>query len=183
MKFKERMEKFLELQSNNIDFENISKELGITQSTLRTFLNKRGYKWDNGKYILKEENITNEKITKKSIAKKAPSESKKLSNKVNPKKDRKINIMQDDLDKLCEVYDWYLQVKDYKSMKPRKSIVNKKDINIEEQNLSDLKSTSIKVDKKVWEDFERLCSNSQFTKQEIVTQALKDFMKEYRHLI
>ena len=26
-------------------------------------------------------------------------------------KDRKINITQEDLDKLCEVYDWYMNVK------------------------------------------------------------------------
>lgn len=39
------------------------------------------------------------------------------------------------------------------------------------------------VDKKTWEDFERLCSNSKFTKQEIITQALKNFMKEYKNLL
>ena len=99
-----------------------------------------------------------------------------------PKKDRKINITQVDLDKLCEVYDWYMEVKDLKSMKS-KAKTNKKDIKIEDTNIESLKSTSIKVDKKTWEDFERLCSNSKFTKQEIITQALKDFMKEYKNLL
>lgn len=99
-----------------------------------------------------------------------------------PKKDRKINITQVDLDKLCEVYDWYMEVKDLKSMKI-KAKTNKKDIKIEDTNIDTLKSTSIKVDKKTWEDFERLCSNSKFTKQEIITQALKDFMKEYKNLL
>ena len=99
-----------------------------------------------------------------------------------PKKDRKINITQEDLDKLCEVYDWYMEVKDLKSMKT-KTKTNKKDIKIEDTNLQSLKSTSIKVDKKTWEDFERLCSNSEFSKQEIITQALKDFMKEYKSLL
>lgn len=99
-----------------------------------------------------------------------------------PKKDRKINITQVDLDKLCEVYDWYMEVKDLKSMKIKVK-TNKKDIKIEDTNIDTLKSTSIKVDKKTWEDFERLCSNSKFTKQEIITQALKDFMKEYKNLL
>ncbi len=99
-----------------------------------------------------------------------------------PKKDRKINITQDDLDKLCEVYDWYMEVKDLRVMKS-KNKTNKKDIKIEDTNLGSLKSTSIKVDKKTWEDFERLCSNSEFSKQEIITQALKDFMKEYKNLL
>ena len=114
----------------------------------------------------------------------------KIDNKVEtkknkrgvPKKDRKINITQVDLDKLCEVYDWYMEVKDLKSMKS-KAKTNKKDIKIEDTNIDTLKSTSIKVDKKTWEDFERLCSNSKFTKQEIITQALKDFMKEYKNLL
>ena len=69
-----------------------------------------------------------------------------------------------------------------KSIK-NKPKTNKKDIKVEDTNLTDLKSTSIKVDKSTWEDFERLCSNSQFTKQEIITQALKDFMKEYKNLL
>jgi metal-responsive CopG/Arc/MetJ family transcriptional regulator len=41
----------------------------------------------------------------------------------------------------------------------------------------------LKIDKNVWEEFERLCSNSQFSKRQIITQALKDFMKEYKHLL
>ena len=67
--------------------------------------------------------------------------------RATPKKYRKINITQEDLDKLCEVYDWYMEVKDLKSMKS-KSNTNKKDIKIEDTNLDSLKSTSIKVDKK-----------------------------------
>ena len=54
---------------------------------------------------------------------------------------------------------------------------------IEDKELKDVKGTSIKVDKNTWEEFERLCSNSEFSKQQILTQALKDFMKEYKHLL
>ena len=75
-----------------------------------------------------------------------------------------------------------MEVKDLRVMKG-KNKTNKKDIKIEDTNLEELKSTSIKVDKKTWEDFERLCSNSEFSKQEIITQALKDFMKEYKNLL
>lgn len=264
MKFKERLEKFLELQNRNMSFDDISKELEISSSTLRTFLNKRGYKWNAGRYVLKEEkreevsskgdlkqiefreietksnntnknkmetkikkdlitksitnsnkkNATNKNEDKKNnsnkikVVKKDDStestsktskvttkkssinkiESKKDANtntktKAKPKKDRKINLSQEDLDKLCEVYDWYLEVKDNKAIKPKSNNSNKKDIIVEQTNINDLKSTNIRVDKKVWEDFERLCSNSQYTKQEIITQALKDFMKEYKNLL
>ena len=67
-------------------------------------------------------------------------------------------------------------------MKPKKNS-RKKDIVIEELESKEFKSTSIKVEKNTWQEFERLCSNSEFSKQQIITQALKDFMKEYKHLL
>ena len=151
---------------------------------------KKSTKIKENKNIAKK--IKKEKDTKKKVESKEGNSRKniKIDNKVEtkknkrgvPKKDRKINITQEDLDKLCEVYDWYMEVKDLKSMKI-KAKTNKKDIKIEYTNIDTLKSTSIKVDKKTLEDFERLCSNSKFTKQEIITQALKDFMKEYKNLL
>jgi len=130
--------------------------------------------------------VENEKNNKEGNSKKNIKGDNNIQNKsikrVAPKKDRKINITQEDLDKLCEVYDWYMQVKDLKTMKSKVKN-NKKDIKIENTNIESLKTTSIKVDKSTWEDFERLCSNSQFSKQEIITQALKDFMKEYKSLL
>lgn len=239
MRFKDRLDKFLQLQKENMKFEDISKELGISPSTLRSFLYKRGYKQDSGRYVIKE-NITynrdaaqvefkaiesksksNETIKKSDTAKITPSTEKKIeknksiknkntanidnsvkkqvtiknnikkntsnksnSNTVNKlKKDRKINITQEDIDKLCEVYDWYLQVKDNKTINKKNNKSNKKDIRIDEIETKDLKSTSIKVNKNVWQEFERLCSNSNYSKQEILTQALVDFMKEYKNLL
>ncbi|MGL5348434.1 MAG: DNA-binding protein [Peptostreptococcaceae bacterium] len=218
MKGNERIKKFLELQSNNVNIDDIAKELGITVRTLKGFLNKNGYKLDNGKYVSKnnqnldqivftdmqsEKKGKNTKKTQKKSAKvigvkeavkKDVVESKVKKSKTNlkleqekkvnnkkVKKDKKINITQEDLDKICEVYDWYLQVKDFKSIKPKKTL-NKKDINIEGK-IEDIKNTSIRVDKETWEEFERLCSNSQYNKQEIITQALKDFMKQYKNLL
>ena len=142
-------------------------------------------KENNVKKKVDSKNNNKEGSSKKNIKIEKKVEAKvetKVLKKVTPKKDRKINITQDDLDKLCEVYDWYMEVKDLRVMKG-KNKTNKKDIKIEDTNLEELKSTSIKVDKKTWEDFERLCSNSEFSKQEIITQALKDFMKEYKNLL
>ena len=210
MKGNERLKLFLELQNKNINIDDIAKQLGITTKTLRGFLNKNGYKLENNKYVLKDKNNLSQisfieidskekkdikKTSKKNLVtkkntknennklKKDEEKIKDIANKKVNKKDRKINLTQEDIDKLCEVYDWYLQVRDNKNMKPKKIISNKKDINIEEKELKELKSTSIKVDKSTWEEFERLCSNSNFSKQQIITQALKDFMKEYKHLL
>ena len=89
---------------------------------------------------------------------------------------------QEDLDKLCEVYDWYIEVKDNKALRPKK-LSNKKDIVIEDENIKDIKSVNVRVDKGTWEEFERLCSNSSYSKKEIITQAIKDFMKAYKSLL
>ena len=137
---------------------------------------------EKSKKVSIKKNISKKNIEKLNNKKFESKTTLSKSKTTKVKKDRRINITQDDLDKLCEVYDWYMQVKDYKSMKP-KNISKKKDVLVEELEMKEVKSTSIKVDKSVWEEFERLCSNSEFNKQQIITQALKDFMKEYKHLL
>ncbi|WP_024620125.1 hypothetical protein [Metaclostridioides mangenotii] len=292
----ERIDNFLKLQEKNLKFVDISKELGISQSTLRTFLNKRGYKSIKGKYILKNDlndkvedklndkkgnnieknaeqldfanvakidavkensntkvknqaKVKKEEVTnkddkkvqsniKKQVSKKETTKQttdKTVNNKITSKQtktkqaenktstskntttkqsaskqatknesikkdsekensvkkdtvkktktrvDRKINVTQEDLDKLCEVYDWYLQVKDYANdnlNKIKKS--DEKEIFVEDDKLEEIKSTSIRVDINTWNEFDRLCSNSKYSKSVILTQALKDFMKKIR---
>lgn len=202
MNSKDRIELFLQYQKQNISFEDISKMLEIKPDTLRRSLNKNGYKSDKGIYVksIDESQISFEDVknTKKvSKSKKKGNDKKELkSNKetttskekvskkrrTTPKNDKKINISQEDIDKLCEVYDWYIQVKDNKALKPKK-LSSKKDVLLEDENVNDYKSVNIRVDKQTWEDFERLCSNSSFSKKEIITQAFKDFMKTYKNLL
>ncbi|WP_419743209.1 DNA-binding protein [Paraclostridium dentum] len=120
--------------------------------------------------------------TSSTTPKKSSKPSTTKSQKVYKSKPAKVNVSAEDLDKLCEVYDWYLSVKDIKSLKP-KITKSKKDILIEKCDMTDLKSTRVQVEKSTWEEFERLCSNSDHTKQEIITQAIKEFLKQYKNLI
>lgn len=201
MNSKDRIELFLKYQKQNMSFEDISNKLEIKPATLRRSLNKNGYKSEKGIYVksIDESQLSFEDIknTKKSFKgnvkgnnnKKETNDNNKTINikekvkkKITPKKDKKINVTQEDMDKLCEVYDWYIQVKDNKAFKPKK-LSSKKDILLDDVNINDFKSVSIRVDKQTWEDFERLCSNSAFNKKEIITQALKDFMKTYKNLL
>lgn len=125
---------------------------------------------------------TKKNNTSSTTSKKSSKPSTIKSQKVYKSKPAKVNVSAEDLDKLCEVYDWYLSVKDIKSLKP-KITKSKKDILIEECDMTDLKSTRVQVEKSTWEEFERLCSNSDHTKQEIITQAIKEFLKQYKNLI
>lgn len=211
MSFNDRIETFLKYQEKNMSFEEICNKMEMKSSTLRRTLNKNGYKSVKGKYVkssvddinqMSFEDMTKNKrdknnknkedvakvknIKEKTVKTKDKKEKEKISTKnskkTTPKKDKKINISQEDLDKICEVYDWYIEVKDLKTLKPKK-LANKKDIVIEDENISNVKSVNIRVDKETWEEFERLCSNSSYSKKEIVTQAFKDFMKTYKNLL
>lgn len=203
----QRIDKFLKLQDKGISLDEIASTLGIKPQTLKRDLNKNGYKSVKGKYIKKDEksqNVSiqvsfvdnelnqknNEKKAKKTTPKKtkvAEQSNKNENEKVKvkntktskTKKDKKINLTQEDLDKLCEVYDWYLEIKDCKSLKPKKT---KKEIVVDFEKTED-KTVSMKVDKGVWEDFLRLCSNTSHDRKTLVTQALSDFMKVHKDLL
>lgn len=202
---KQKLERFLKLQNKGISIDEIAAQLDSQLKDLRRFLNKNGYKSVKGKYVKKvEDNIENDvkqleltidsskstkttkagkkNATSKSNTKKSLKSSEYKPSKVYKAKPAKVNVSAEDIDKLCEVYDWYLSVKDIKSLQP-KSKKSKKDIVVEKFDMTNLKSTRIQVEKSIWEEFERLCSNSEYTKQEILTQAIKDFLKQYKNLI
>lgn len=203
MNSKDRIELFLKYQEQNMSFKDISNKLEVKPATLRKNLNKNGYKSEKGIYVksidesqlsfkdtndIKKGSISeingNNKTKEVSKNKETINTKEKVKKKriTTPKKDKKINISQEDIDKLCEVYDWYIQVKDNKVFKP-KGTSSKKDILLDNSHINDFKSVSVRVDKQTWEDFERLCSNSSFNKKEIITQALKEFMKLYKNLL
>lgn len=201
----QRIDEFLKLQDKGISLDEIASTLGIKPQTLKRNLNKNGYKSVKGKYIKKDEksqnvsiqvsfvdNELNQKNNEKKAKKTTPKKTKvaEQSNKnekvkvkntktSKTKKDKKINLTQEDLDKLCEVYDWYLEIKDCKSLKPKKT---KKEIVVDFEKTED-KTVSMKVDKGVWEDFLRLCSNTSHDRKTLVTQALSDFMKVHKDLL
>ena len=201
----QRIDEFIKLQDKGISLDEIASTLGIKPQTLKRDLNKNGYKSVKGKYIKKDEksqnvsiqvsfvdNELNQKNNEKKAKKTTPKKTKvaEQSNKnekvkvkntktSKTKKDKKINLTQDDLDKLCEVYDWYLEIKDCKSLKPKKT---KKEIVVDFEKTED-KTVSMKVDKGVWEDFLRLCSNTSHDRKTLVTQALSDFMKVHKDLL
>lgn len=201
----QRIDEFLKLQNKGISLDEIASTLGIKPQTLKRDLNKNGYKSVKGKYIKRDEksqnvsiqvsfvdNELNQKNNEKKAKKTTPKKTKvaEQSNKnekvkvkntktSKTKKDKKINLTQEDLDKLCEVYDWYLEIKDCKYLKPKKT---KKEIVVDFEKTED-KTVSMKVDKGVWEDFLRLCSNTSHDRKTLLTQALSDFMKVHKDLL
>ena len=128
-------------------------------------------------------NKSNASSSKSATTKNKEAKSTTTKKRTAPKKDRKINITQADMDKLCEVYDWYLSVKDTISYNAATEEDSKnKDVVIEETDLKDTKKAYLNIDRQTWEDFDVLCSNCGFKKNEVLTQIIKDFLREHRNL-
>ena len=70
----------------------------------------------------------------------------------------------------------------YLSIKELTSLLFKKEIVVDFEKTED-KTVSMKVDKGVWEDFLRLCSNTSHDRKTLLTQALSDFMKVHKDLL
>ncbi|MDR0879211.1 MAG: DNA-binding protein [Clostridioides sp.] len=151
---------------------NFIEAIGKLESDTKSMDNARKTKNIKEKSGKKNKNETKEKVKKD-----VPKQKRKVV-----KTTKKINITPEDMDKLCEVYDWYLQVKDKISAEIQTND-ERDDIIVETVKLKDVKSTTIRVDSNTWSEFERLCSNSKFSKPVVLTQALKDFMKNYKNIL
>lgn len=133
---------------------------------------------------------TEKKDSKKTSNKKAAASKKNTTSpakKTSPKrtvkgKNSKVSVSQEDMDKLCEVYDWYMQVKDLDIIK-EKTKIKKTSIKIEDDIIKTKKRISAVVDNDVWAAFDRLCNNTEEKKGEMLTFAIKDFLLKHKDLI
>lgn len=118
---------------------------------------------------------------KKSTSAKTKSSTKKKSGT------NRVTMTQNDMDKLCEVYDWYLQIKDrvdfsevglHEIPNYFNNMVNQvQDENIEKKILN------TKIDKDVWEDFDRLCKNLDAKKSDMINFILKKVITDFSDII
>lgn len=100
----------------------------------------------------------------------------------NKKNNSKVSVTQEDMDKLCEVYDWYLQVKDLNIIYANTNM-KKTSLEIDDNIIKDKKRISSIVDESIWEDFSRLCENTCHKKGDVLTQAIKEFLTKHKDLI
>ena len=134
------------------------------------------------KNVSKKANKKVEKQTAEKSAAKSSNPKKSSSKRVIKNKNSKVNVTQEDMDKLCEVYDWYLQVKDLDIIEANANI-KKTSIKIYDNIIKDKKRISSIVDESIWEDFSRLCENTCHKKGDVLTQAIKEFLIKHKDLI
>lgn len=105
----------------------------------------------------------------------------KVAKTTSKNKTSRVSFTQDELDKLCEVYDWYMAIKDLDPLKQVKHIENT-NIKIEEDIIKQAKKVSITIDQDVWENFTTLATNISQKKGPLLTEILKEYLLKHRDL-
>lgn len=105
----------------------------------------------------------------------------KVAKTTSKNKISRVSFTQDELDKLCEVYDWYMAIKDLDPLKQVKHIENT-NIKIEEDIIKQAKKVSITIDQDVWENFSTLATNISQKKGPLLTEILKEYLLKHRDL-
>ena len=140
------------------------------------------------KHLSSQDNKANAK-TKTSTKARATSDTKtikkasltKAAKTTSKNKTSRVSFTQDELDKLCEVYDWYMAIKDLDPLKQVKHIENT-NIKIEEDIIKQAKKVSITIDQDVWENFSTLATNISQKKGPLLTEILKEYLLKHRDL-
>ncbi|MEG0249808.1 MAG: DNA-binding protein [Peptostreptococcus sp.] len=175
--------------SENIKSSKVKEKSTAPKSNTKkkkTTTSKNNSKKTDIKNISLEKNSSEKSLNKKttSLSKKntKASPKKSVSKRTVKGKNSKVSVSQEDMDKLCEVYDWYMQVKDLEILK-EKTKIKKTSIKIENDIIKEKKRISAVVDNEVWSAFDRLCNNTEEKKGEMLTFAIKDFLLKHKDLI
>ncbi len=163
-----------------------SSSSGAKSTSKPTANGKRTSSVANKKASDKKTKTSPSKAKSVSSVKKTTSTKTKSSTKKKSGTNR-VTMTQNDMDKLCEVYDWYLQIKDrvdfskvglHEIPNYFNNMVNQvQDENIEKKILN------TKIDKDVWEDFDRLCKNLDAKKSDMINFILKKVISDFSDII
>lgn len=88
------------------------------------------------------------------------------------------------IDHFDEMRDWFLDVKDLPQLKHKVTRKNK-EVFIDNDLLEceSFEKTKVNIESECMEKIERLCKNSNISKDILISQALREFLKTYKHLI
>ena len=167
---------------NKTNRKNASKEdhlKNISEKSTSKTRSKRPGSQDN-KANTKSETSTKARATSDTKTPKKASLTK-VAKTTSKNKTSRVSFTQDELDKLCEVYDWYMAIKDLDPLKQVKHIENT-NIKIEEDIIKQAKKVSITIDQDVWENFSTLATNISQKKGPLLTEILKEYLLKHRDL-
>ncbi|WP_343102128.1 integrase [Romboutsia sp. MSSM.1001216sp_RTP31141st1_G3_RTP31141_220114] len=174
----------LELQEQGLTRHEIKDKLGYKSiDSLTKFLKKRGYSFDNklNRYTpIDDISMTNAigEINKAKQQDIILNDDKGMT--IDIQQDIKANIIKlaNDYDKIQQVIKWFDNKIDDKSMTEVIEVINQ-GIKID-LPLSENTRTTIRINKEIWDRFEEFSKkNKEFNKQDLMAQALKEYMEKY----
>lgn len=174
----------LDLQEQGLTRHEIKDKLGYKSiDSLTKFLKKRGYSFDNtlNRYTPIDD-IGMIKVIRE------PKKAKQQDIILNDDKGMTIDIQQDikaniinlanDYDKIQQVIKWFDNRIDDKGMTEVIEVINQGiKINLPK---SESTRTTIRINKEIWDRFDEFSNkNKEFNKQDLMAQALKEYMEKY----
>ena len=164
----------LQLQSEGKTRHEIKDILGYKLlDSMTKYMKKHGYKVENNIYVLRDDichQVENAKI--KTFIQKDDN-GMTIDDTLNIKKDM-IDIIKHKED-IFDMIKWF-ENRDDNSMTQVIEVINE-GIKIDLPD-SETTRTTIRINKIIWNEFDKFCSeNKEFNKQDLMAQALKDFIK------
>lgn len=170
----EKVNYILELQSEGKTRHEIKDILGYKHlDSMTKYMRNRGYKVENDRYILKDDTCHQVENVRISTVLKTDDNSMTVDNTNNIKQDM-IEIIEHKED-IFDMLKWFKN-RDDNSMTEVIEVINE-GIKIDLPD-SETTRTTIRINKIIWDEFDLFCGeNKEFNKQDLMAQALKDFMK------
>lgn len=170
----EKVNYILKLQSEGKTRHEIKDTLGYKHlDSMTKYMRKRGYKVENDKYVLNDDSCHQVGSVEIKPIYVVDDNSMTINDSNNIKQD-----MLEIIDHKEEIFDmikWFKN-RDDNSMTEVIEVINK-GIKIDLPE-SETTRTTIRINRIIWDEFDLFCSeNKEFNKQDLMAQALKDFMK------
>ena len=164
----------LQLQSEGKTSHEIKDILGYKLlDSMTKYMRKHGYKVENNIYVLRDDSCHQEQNIGISTVIQSDDKGMTRNNIFNIKQDM-LDIIEHK-DEIFDMLKWFKN-RDDNSMTGVIEVINE-GIKIDLPE-SETTRTTIRINKVIWEEFDAFCNeNKEFNKQDIMAQALKDFMK------
>lgn len=170
----EKVNYILQLQNEGKNRHEIKDILGYKHlDSMTKYMRKRGYKVENDKYILTDDSC--HQVGNFEIKPFLFNDDKGMTtnNALNIKQDM-IEIIEHKHE-IFDMLEWFKN-RDDKGMTEVIEVINE-GIKIDLPE-SETTRTTIRINKVIWDEFDKFCTeNKEFNKQDLMAQALKDFIK------
>lgn len=165
------------LIENGHNFTKVSKDLGASESTIRKFLNSKGYKRVENQFVLKDD-ICNLREHTQSDSKNENGITMENTSVINlPDMKENMLYISNEMDTLKNMIQWF-KAKDDKSNTDVIELVEGIKINLPEANI---KRTTIRINEKVWDMFNELVEdNKPMDKHDLMGMALLEYINKYK---